>query len=109
MKLVRASALLVVLIMTMFMFISTGALPQIYNPQSPAATHVSDRYIEKAVEETGSPNLVTAVLADYRGYDTLGETTVIFTAGLATVLLLRASKNSAPKGERDSTSEGGQE
>lgn len=101
MKLVRVSAFLVVLLMVVFMFISAGSLPQIYNPQSAAATHVSDRYIEDAVEETGSPNFVTAVLADYRGYDTLGETTVIFTAGLATVLLLRASKNSAGKGERD--------
>jgi len=38
--------------------------------------------------ETGSPNFVTAILADYRGYDTLSETTVIFTAGLACVLIL---------------------
>jgi multicomponent Na+:H+ antiporter subunit B len=46
-------------------------------------------YIEKALEETGAPNMVTAVLADYRSFDTLGETTVIFTAGLSCLLLLR--------------------
>lgn len=63
-----------------------------YDGHSAPAEHVSPRYIEKSREETGSPNFVTAVLADYRGYDTLGETTVIFTAGLATVLLLRTTR-----------------
>lgn len=87
--------------MLTIMFIATAGLPQIYDPHSAAATHVSPRYIEKSPEETGSPNFVTAVLADYRGYDTLGETTVIFTAGLATVLLLRASKPSVEKQVRD--------
>ena len=47
------------------------------------------RYIEKGHEETEVPNMVTYILADYRGYDTLGETTVIFTAGVAVILLLR--------------------
>ncbi len=50
--------------------------------------HVSDRYVAKSYEETGAPNFVTAVLADYRGYDTLGETVVIFTAGMACLLIL---------------------
>jgi len=48
-------------------------------------------------EETATPNMVTSVLADYRGYDTLGETTVIFTAGISCILLLRRRKN---KGKR---------
>lgn len=47
------------------------------------------RYIEKGHEETEVPNMVTYILADYRGYDTLGEVTVIFTAGVAVILLLR--------------------
>ncbi|MCD6455966.1 MAG: hypothetical protein J7K81_04155 [Methanophagales archaeon] len=47
------------------------------------------RWEEKCEEEIGVPNMVTAGLADYRGYDTLGETTVIFTAGIAVILLLR--------------------
>ena len=77
--------------------IATGALlvyatvemPDWGDPNSPASTHVSPRYIEKADEETDTPNMVTAVLADYRGYDTMGETTVIFTAGATCILLLR--------------------
>jgi len=47
------------------------------------------RWIEKGLEETSVPNMVTYGLADYRGYDTLGETTVIFTAGVSVILLLR--------------------
>ena len=64
-------------------------LPPWADPDQPASAHVSPRYIERAVEETGVPNLVTAVLADYRGYDTLFETVVIFTAGVAVLMLLR--------------------
>jgi multicomponent Na+:H+ antiporter subunit B len=47
------------------------------------------RWIEKGQQETGTPNMVTHGLADYRGYDTLGETVVIFTAGVSVILLLR--------------------
>jgi len=47
------------------------------------------RWIEKGLEETAVPNMVTYGLADYRGYDTLGETTVIFTAGVSVILLIR--------------------
>ena len=46
-------------------------------------------YIRKSYEDTHTPNMVTATLADYRGYDTLGEETVIMTAGLVCFLLLR--------------------
>ena len=47
------------------------------------------RWIEKGERETRVPNMVTYGLADYRGYDTLGETAVIFTAGVSVILLLR--------------------
>lgn len=70
------------------LFYAGRRLPRVGDPDQPAATHVSPRYIEKAEEETGAANMVTAVLADYRGYDTLGETVVIFTAGLACLLVL---------------------
>jgi multicomponent Na+:H+ antiporter subunit B len=42
--------------------------------------------------DTATPNMVTSILADYRGYDTLGETTVIFTAGMSCILILRRRK-----------------
>lgn len=64
-------------------------LPAFGDPNSPASRHVSPRYIEKVMEETEVPNMVTAVLADYRGYDTFGETTVVFAAGISCLLILR--------------------
>lgn len=67
----------------------TLALPAFSDPAAPIHQHVVPRYINDAVKETGVPNIVTAVLASYRGYDTLGETTVVFTAGAGVIALLR--------------------
>lgn len=67
---------------------AAGDLPPVGDGSSPAFTHVAPYYLERAHEETGAPNFVTAVLADYRGYDTFGELTVILTAGLACLLIL---------------------
>jgi multicomponent Na+:H+ antiporter subunit B len=54
-------------------------------------------YLARSLPETGIPNVVTSVLASYRGFDTLGETTVIFTAGIAVLLLLKRSPRSEGK------------
>ena len=51
-------------------------------------------YIQKAYKDDHTPNMVTVILADYRGYDTLGEETVIFVAGLICLLILRRGKKS---------------
>ena len=67
----------------------TLGLPAFSDPAAPIHTHVAPRYLNEAVRETGVPNVVTAVLASYRGFDTLGETTVVFTAGAGVVALLR--------------------
>jgi multicomponent Na+:H+ antiporter subunit B len=67
----------------------TLGLPAFSDPQAPIHRHVAPRYIQDAERETGVPNVVTAVLASYRGYDTLGETTVVFTAGAGVIALLR--------------------
>ncbi len=81
--------LLIVLLTGGLLIYGMEDLPGWGDPSSPPSIHVSPRYIEKTVEETGTPNMVTSVLADYRSYDTLGETTVIFAAGVACLLLLR--------------------
>jgi multicomponent Na+:H+ antiporter subunit B len=70
------------------MFYAASDLPPVGDPQAPASRHVSPRYVARGYEETGAPNFVTAVVVDYRSYDTLGEITVIFTAGLACLLIL---------------------
>ena len=80
---------LIVLLTGGLLIYGTKEMPSWGDPNTPASLHVSPRYIEKTVEETATPDMVTSVLADYRGYDTLGETTVILTAGLSCLLLLR--------------------
>lgn len=65
-------------------------IPGFADPKAPQHTHVAPYYIEKAADDTGVPNIVTAVLASYRGFDTLGEVVVIFTAGVAVLLLIGA-------------------
>lgn len=70
----------------------TLVLPPFGVADSPIHEHVAPRYLERSIEETNVPNVVTSVLADYRGYDTLGETTVIFTAGIGVLLLLGGTR-----------------
>jgi len=82
-------AFISVLITGIILLYATQDMPDWGDSRSPASLHVSPRYLEKTIEETATPNAVTSVLADYRGYDTLGETTVIFTAGLSCILILR--------------------
>lgn len=64
-------------------------LPAFSDPLAPIHTHVAPRYLNEALRETGVPNVVSAVLASYRGYDTLGETVVVFAAGVGVIALLR--------------------
>ena len=66
--------------------------PKFGDPESKASVHVSDDYLKQSFEETDTPNVVTSVLMDYRAFDTLIETAVIFTAGIACALLLRSVK-----------------
>jgi multicomponent Na+:H+ antiporter subunit B len=63
-------------------------LPPWGDPTAPPAVHVSPRYLTTTIADTGTPNAVTSVLADYRSYDTLIETVVIFAAGAGAWLLL---------------------
>jgi len=88
---VKATAFGLLAFAAAVLFTASSALPPFGDAAAPPATHVAPRYIEQSLAETGAANMVTAVLADYRGYDTLGETTVIFTAGLACLLILGAA------------------
>lgn len=85
------TAALFVVILTGAMLIFAGQdLPAFGDSDSPAYQHRMTQYfIENAESESGVTNIVTALLANYRGYDTLGETAVIFTAGISVILLLR--------------------
>jgi len=80
---------LIVVILTGGMLIyGTSDIPAFGDPLAPAQQHVAPYYLEQSLPDTGVPNVVTAVLASYRGFDTLGEVTVIFTAGVAVLLLI---------------------
>jgi multicomponent Na+:H+ antiporter subunit B len=70
----------------------TWNLPPVGASDTPIHMHTAPRYLSHSIEETHAPNVVTAVLADYRGYDTLGETTVIFTAGIGVMMLLKGRR-----------------
>lgn len=63
-------------------------MPRFGDPANPIHHHVADHYLEESPHEIGIPNVVTSVLASYRGYDTMGETTVIFAALVGVLLLL---------------------
>ena len=64
-------------------------LPGFGDPNSPASVHISPTYLEQSYQDTLTPNVVTSVLMDYRSLDTMIETVVIFSAGIACALLLR--------------------
>jgi len=87
-------------ILPLFAVVLTGAaliyatfdMPRYGDPAAPIHHHVADDYIENIDEEIGVPNMVTAILASYRGYDTWGETAVIFTACVGVMLLLGGAR-----------------
>lgn len=78
----------VVVVTGLVLVYGTLDMPALGDPDAPIHQHVAPRYIEQSYEEVGMPNIVTSVLASYRGYDTLGEVVVIFTAGLGVLTLL---------------------
>jgi len=80
--------LLVVVVTGAALIYGTLDMPHFGDPDAPVHQHVAPRYLEKSPDEIGIPNVVTGVLASYRGYDTLGELTVIFTAGVGVLALL---------------------
>ncbi len=84
----RLGPLLVCLATGAALIYATVDLPALGDASSPANTGVGLTYLKVAWFDTAIPNVVTPVLASYRGFDTLGETTVVFTAGLAVALLL---------------------
>ena len=78
-------------------FISSQ-LPSFGKSENPANNEVVERYVEKGMEETGAVNIVAGMILDYRAFDTLGESNVLFTAVCAVLLLLKlASSGNAPR------------
>ena len=79
----------------------TFDMPAYGDKDAPIQTYPNPSFVEKSKHDMhglhGLPNVVTSVLASYRGYDTLGETAVIFTAGIAVLLILRKDNRAEVK------------
>lgn len=113
----RWSAVLVVLAFGGVLFYASldPKVPKFGDPAAPIQQHVAPQYLQDTVRQVGNdaptqvgiPNVVTTVLASYRGFDTLGETVVIFTAGIAVLMLLgtrrrkRRNPGQAPKADAE--------
>lgn len=100
-RLIQPGPLLIALIAGAALIYGTFDMPVYGDPNAPINRHVAPRYVEDSLGETGVVNIVTSVLASYRGYDTLGETTVIFTAATGVLVLLgRGRRRGAPPAQR---------
>lgn len=98
----RASAIALCLVVFAVLAATMIQLPPMGSARNPTYTHVIGRYLDKGPEEAGAPNVVTDVILNYRGYDTNGEVTVIFTAlvaVLASLLLRPGQEDDTPPGD----------
>ncbi len=82
----------VVLVTGTLLIYGTLDMPHFGSADAPVHQHVAPRYLNESMGEIGVPNVVTSVLASYRGYDTFGEVLVVFTAGIGVIALLRVSR-----------------
>ncbi len=98
---VKIIPLTIVLATGAVLIYGTLDMPAFGDPNAPAQAHVAPRYILESGKEIGVPNIVTSVLASYRGYDTFGEVVVIFTAAIGVLILLGRGHNRWRPGMRN--------
>lgn len=99
------AALTVVSITGAVLIYGTLDMPHFGDPNAPIHHHVAPRYLNDSGTEIGVPNVVTSVLASYRGYDTLGETFVVFTAAAGVLAILGRVRRPKRRDERAQTTE----
>lgn len=97
----RLLGLGVVSVTTLLVIYATFDKPRLGDPDAPVQQHVGPWYLEKTAELIDIPNAVTAVLGSFRGYDTLGEVFVVFTAGIGVLFLLSARTGWRPEDVED--------
>ena len=93
-------ALLVVAVLGTLLVYASFDMPRLGDPEAPVHQHVAPFYLEKTPELMGFPNVVTAVLASFRGYDTLGEVFVVFAAAIGVLFILGVQTRDAPAVQR---------
>ena len=88
----RVFAAFICVTVTAVLLATVPFLPEFGNPDNPANNEVSARYIERGLEETGATNIVAGMILDYRAFDTLGESNVLFAAMCSVAILLRVDR-----------------
>ncbi len=89
----KVAAVLFCIALVAVMLLTVSNLPPTGNPENPANNNeVPERYIEKGMEETGAVNIVAGMILDYRAFDTLGESHVLFIASVTVLILMRKDK-----------------
>ncbi|NMB20725.1 MAG: hypothetical protein GX979_07655 [Firmicutes bacterium] len=91
-------AIVLLVCIGLVMLVAISELPLYGSPDTPAQNEVAERYVHGTLGDTGALNMVAAIVIDYRAYDTLIETTVLFTAVIAVFMVLK--KGSTGKGEQ---------
>jgi multisubunit Na+/H+ antiporter MnhB subunit len=90
----RILGLVLVVLVSSAVLVTIAELPPYASEGNPAENYVYQRYVEDAVEDIGVTNMVAAIVIDYRGYDTLIETTVLFTSVIAVLITSKFSFDS---------------
>lgn len=83
------------------LLVAVSFLPTYGEDEKPVNNEVAQRYIEQGLQETGSVNIVTGMILDYRAFDTLGESHVLFVATCTVLILLRHDKKKDGAGSED--------
>lgn len=92
-KLYVTLALFLGALMIFFLLETVAQMPRFGDPAGPGSNEVAARYIESGLQETGAVNIVAGMILDYRAFDTLGESTVLFIAASAVLILLRIDRD----------------
>ena len=92
-KFYRVASVLFCICLVAMLLAAVSGLPTFGNPDNPVNNEVAARYIENGLQETGAVNIVTGMILDYRAFDTLGESHVLFIATCTVLILLRHDKS----------------
>lgn len=97
-KIYKVFSVIFCLCLVSLLLIAVSKLPSFGKEENPVNNEVAQRYIEQGMQETGAVNIVTGMILDYRAFDTLGESHVLFIATCTVLILLRKDKNKRTEG-----------
>ncbi|MGL5259803.1 MAG: hydrogen gas-evolving membrane-bound hydrogenase subunit E [Lachnospiraceae bacterium] len=92
-KIYEVGSVVFCIVLIGLLLITISFLPKTGNAKNPDNNEVSKRYIEEGMQETGAVNIVTGIILDYRAFDTLGESHVLFVAAITVLILLQKEKD----------------